>query len=314
MRVFRPDENTWLSIAKQCQYATFFHTPFWHQLAAETYPWYEDCTIGFEMKDGTKVILPLLEARMSDATQRRDLISTFAFCYGDAIAPRELSSEEHVAIYNTILESNVDQFIVVTNPLTIGSFVLEGFIGHDDFTQLLYLDPLFDRIFAKFSKGHKSSTTKGRRLGVKTRVADTIKDYQDYFGAYQSSLKRWSDKRLIEYPWTLFENGYLLAKAYPCNLKLWIAEFKGELIAGAWIFYWNNHVVYWHGAAYEEFFCFSPVNVLLADVIQDACERHFSYFDFNPSGGLEGVAAFKRRFGATKKPVRFWLRKGWQFS
>jgi hypothetical protein len=45
------------------------------------------------------------------------------------------------------------------------------------------------------------------------------------------------------------------------------------------------------------------VNLLLHDVIRDACERGFRWFDFNPSGGHEGVAAFKRSFGAECRPA-----------
>jgi lipid II:glycine glycyltransferase (peptidoglycan interpeptide bridge formation enzyme) len=36
----------------------------------------------------------------------------------------------------------------------------------------------------------------------------------------------------------------------------------------------------------------------LYEVIKNACEKGYTWFDFNPSGGLEGVKAFKERFGA----------------
>ena len=34
------------------------------------------------------------------------------------------------------------------------------------------------------------------------------------------------------------------------------------------------------------------------EVIKNACEKKYTWFDFNPSAGLKGVIAFKERFGA----------------
>jgi lipid II:glycine glycyltransferase (peptidoglycan interpeptide bridge formation enzyme) len=38
---------------------------------------------------------------------------------------------------------------------------------------------------------------------------------------------------------------------------------------------------------------------LLYEVIKDACEQGYFWFDFNPSGGHEGVKSFKKGFGCS---------------
>jgi lipid II:glycine glycyltransferase (peptidoglycan interpeptide bridge formation enzyme) len=70
------------------------------------------------------------------------------------------------------------------------------------------------------------------------------------------------------------------------------------------VFYWGGHAVYWHGAAHEDALQLRPTHVLHAAIIKDACARGYRYYDFNPSGGLEGVARFKAGFGTELVPFR----------
>jgi lipid II:glycine glycyltransferase (peptidoglycan interpeptide bridge formation enzyme) len=79
---------------------------------------------------------------------------------------------------------------------------------------------------------------------------------------------------------------------------MWLAERDGKAVAGAIMCHDPNHVCYWHGAADAEAFKLQPVNLLIATVIQDACGRGAKWFDFLPSGGIGGVAQFKKSFGA----------------
>ena len=68
--------------------------------------------------------------------------------------------------------------------------------------------------------------------------------------------------------------------------------------------------MYWHGAARESSLALRPANRLFGEVIRDACERGFRWFDFNSSAGLEGVRRFKEGFGARPLPCPY-VRKGW---
>jgi hypothetical protein len=296
------DEATWWSIAKQCEYATFFHTPLWHQLATKTYPDYRDESILIRTEDSQQnVVLPLLNLDQNSKLVRR-FYSTFAGCYGDLICENPIGVEEREAIYQTINANQFTQFHITGNPIGVENKLNLSTTNTDDFTHLLILENNFDKIFSNFSKGHRSSYKKGCKMGVKVREADSIGDYKEYFYAYVDSLRRWGDNASSNYPWQLFENGFLIAKTYPQNIKLWLAEVDEKLVAGAWVFYWNKHVVWWHGAAYEAFFNYYPNNVLQTVIIKDAIERGFRYYDFNPSGGYENVARFKGRFGAEKRP------------
>ena len=52
----------------------------------------------------------------------------------------------------------------------------------------------------------------------------------------------------------------------------------------------------------SDYFWLRFVNLLISEFIEECCNRNFDWFDFNPSGGHEGVSSFKQSFGA--KPWR----------
>jgi hypothetical protein len=295
------DVAVWWSIAKECEYATFFHTPLWHQLAAATYPDYKDETILIRFKNGKEAILPLLNVN-ANRMLFKQLRSTFAGCYGGLISSSVIEPNEQESVYLSFLPKQFTQLKINGNPIYNNNLPSIPGKTNSDFTHLILLENNFEDIFSNFSKGHRSSYKKGCKMGVTVRKAQDIEDYREYFGAYLDSLRRWGENASSDYPWQLFEKGFYLSQDYPDNIKLWVAEVDNKLIAGAWVFYWNQHVVWWHGAAYEEYFNYYPNNVLQTKIIQNAVAHGFRYYDFNPSGGHASVASFKGRFGAEKRP------------
>ena len=304
------DYDFWFDVARKCEYATFFHSPLWHQLALSTYPHYKDASIGVELNTGTRAVLPLLETGRSTRGIFRKLVSTFAGCYGGVIADGPITIDECNYIYQKAVTWDIEQIVILGNPFCDVQTDALQCEKEDYFTQVLTINQEFDNVLSGFSKGHRRNTKKGKQLGVTTRVANTLDDYKCYFDVYQDSIVRWGDKTSSRYPWSLFENGCRFSQENPDLIKLWFAELEGKVIAGAWVFYWNNHAVYWHGAALGDYFSYYPNNVLLADVIEDVCNRGFKYFDFNPSGGHDGVAKFKERFGAEKWPLMYYMLDG----
>lgn len=304
-----PSQDFWWNVAETCDYATFFHSPLWHHLASTTFEDLEDRTVAAVTDDGTRLVLPLLKIGESARGMMEDLMSTYAGCYGGVIADGPVSTEEIEQLYGLARTWDVSSLRVKANPLwkeVNHSTPLPEDKAIDDFTQIIELDGrTFEDVASDFTDGHRSAMHKGERMGVEVRGAETLDDYRAYFGAYEDCLRRWDDPSSV-YPWKLFENGFELGQQHPDHLKLWLAEVEGKVIAGAWFFYWNDHVDYWHAASYEEYFDHKPNNVLLPHVMNQAIEDGYKYFDFNPSGGIEGVVRFKKHFGARKWPVQRW--------
>ena len=165
------------------------------------------------------------------------------------------------------------------------------------------LDLGYEELQRHFSKGHRAAITQAVRKGITTRVATSLDDYRRYYEIYEDSLRRWGDAASPRYPWSLFEVCSKLANKHPDAVRLWVAEHSGDIVAGALVFSWNGHVMYWHAANLEQALELRASNLLLANAIEDACERGCRWFDFGSSGGHEGTEAFKRRFGATERPL-----------
>jgi len=102
----------------------------------------------------------------------------------------------------------------------------------------------------------------------------------------------------------LFESLQALAVEYPHTIGLWLAEMGGEVVSGLIVFYWNGRAVWWHAGTSDEGLRADAASVLVSDAIEDAVQRGSQWFDFNPSGGHEGVVYFKEEFGAERMPLR----------
>ena len=91
------EQEFWWDVARQCDYATFFHTPLWREFALRTHPEYSDATIGVILPSGVRVVFPILRIQQYGPFQR--LLSSFEHCYGGIIADGPVSPAEAAQIY-----------------------------------------------------------------------------------------------------------------------------------------------------------------------------------------------------------------------
>ena len=303
------DWEFWWDVAQKCSYATFFHTPVWQKLALESNPSFEDATVGFRLEDGTQAVFPLLRVRKIGPLQ--DLVSSFNLCYGGIIADGPLSQTDVDLIYKEVTRWPTLRLQIIENPFSDLCKPEIDFDADTMFTHVLDLDKGFDEVFANFSSSHRANYRKGVKKGVTVEIAESLDQYKTYYDVFRDSMRRWesSGEEVLESSWELFEKGFYLSKEFPELLKLWIAFADDKVIAGAWVFYWNQHAVYWHGATLEDYFDYRPSNVLHTEIIKEAIENDFTCYDFNPSGNYGGVAEFKRRFGTAELPVN-WQKYG----
>jgi lipid II:glycine glycyltransferase (peptidoglycan interpeptide bridge formation enzyme) len=243
--------------------------------------------------DGKKAVLPL-----SCQKRLKGLIKTYisspAGTFGGWISLDDLD-RKHGILLIEFLTQKLGNLVWRMNPYDRLAFKSEVQDSQEDETHTLNLKSGFDTIYEEWTKGHRSAARKARKAGIAVKSASSLNDWHDYYQIYEDSLRRWGDKASSKYYWEIFHE--MFQRNSP-NIKLWLAIFQEKIIAGALCFYAKKHVVYWHGAALENYFNLRPVNLLMYEVIKNACEQKYSWFDFNPSGGHEGVKAFKRSFGA----------------
>lgn len=298
-------DEEWDEIWSGCEYATYFHSREW----AETWAKYTRGKISpsprlLIFSDGKRALYPLAVNKRYRGVAR-EYLSSPGGAFGGWIGTDGLN-RSHGELLDLFLLENCPSFVLRHNPYNP---VVESFKKlecQDDETHVLDLSPGFDTVFKGWSKGHSSAAKKARREGVVVRVADSMQDWHEYFAVYQDSLRRWGDAGTSSYTFDFFEE---LQNQGAGSVRLWLGEFSGRVVAGALCLYARQHVVYWHGAALEEFFNVRPVHYVLYEAIRDACEAGYRWFDYNPSGGHEGVKSFKRNFGAEAQSCPVFSRK-----
>lgn len=292
----------WLEIATRCPYATFFHTPMWRDLALHGMGGCRDASFLLRLPTGVRAVFPLQEL-LPRRTTTRHLLSTYPYGFGGPVADGTLDASDIRALY---AHAHAASSQITGNPLMHEPPPLRGWTRRELSTQMLDLSEGWEVLKRRFSKGHRAAIKQAERKGVTVRIASGVDDYEAYYRVYEDSLRRWGDAAGPRYPWSLFATGLRIQERVPGTIRLWLAEHDTEVVSGAWVFCWNHHAMYWHAATLERAFGLRPANLVLATAIEDAIGRGYAHFDFGSSGGHEGPAAFKRRFGATERPVS-WL-------
>jgi hypothetical protein len=293
--------SEWDMIWRECVYSTYFHSREW----AEIWSRYTKGKMFLtpfliEFSDGKKALLPfscMQRDSMSSILMgtRRLYVSSPECTYGGWLSADNLDDNHAILLLNLIKKKFGNLFWRL-NPYDDIASKSDIRISDEGETHAINLEKGFDTVFSNMSKGHRSAVKQAIRSGVSIRIATSLEDWQEYFRVYEASVSRWGDRLLnVKYSWDLFHQIFKRNSPY---VELWLSVHQDRVISGALCFHTKRHYVYWHGASLETYFNFRPVNLLLYEVLKKACEKKYTWFDFNPSGRLEGVKAFKERFGA----------------
>jgi hypothetical protein len=301
-------EDFWWDVAQQCDYATFYHTPLWKEVAVRTFPrLYKDETFGAILPSGVRVVFPLVSKRRIGPL--RWLHSTFENCYGGFIADGPVRPDEAAAIYQHVNHWTTYTFYNITNPLATPlayEVISRLTLVYSEPTFIVKLDADFDTVFSRFVKNQRNIYRKGIKNGVQIRLATTLDDYRAYYTCYRDAVDRWGEGEQYGYKWHLFENIYRLSQRYPDQIKLWVMIVDEKIVGGELVFYWGKIASIWSGTALRDFLSYHVMPVADTEIIRDAIDRNISYVDFNTSGQKEGVMAYKSKFGAEQRSVSMW--------
>ncbi len=271
--------------------ATFFQTPLWHNLSAN----YQSTTTKaflLNFSNGQEGIFPSTIRKKTKGLTNHYGGSPFG-TYSGIISEQPLEDNailEWIDYLRSLssVHLRMSPFEVISDMKTLDKDLIK------DYSQLINLEKGFDAIFKTWTKGHSSAAKKAFREGVQVSKTTNKEDWDSYYLAYEDSLKRWGNSASNSYSKKLFN---LLQEMPSSKVTLWKATYENELIYGCLCFYHHKHIVYWHGAGFEDYFKLRAVHALQYTIIKDGCEKGYQWYDFNPSGGHEGVMKFKKGFG-----------------
>jgi hypothetical protein len=297
IKSFRTAANDeWDQIWINCYYATYFHSREWAEIWEKyTKSMMSPYPIIISFSDAKKALIPFsIEKKLHGIC--KTYVSSPAGTFGGWISSDNLDLN-HAELLKNFIFRNFNSLIWRINPYDELANKLRLKPAITDETQRLDLRNSFDEII-KIWRGKKhpiqTKVRKAEKEGVSIKKADTMKCWKEYYSIYLNSVKRWGDEGSSFYSWSLFEEMYNLNSDY---IKLWLAFYNSRIICGALCLYAGKNAVYWHGAALNDYFYLRPVNLLMYEIVKDACLKKYDWFDFNPSGGHEGVKAFKKSFG-----------------
>lgn len=302
-------DEQWDTYWAQSDQATFSHSREWHHVwKVYTRGAISPAPLTVEFSDGKTAVVPLSVHSVLKGMVNRYLSSP-ATSYGGWFSSAELTENHHALLIN-YLSMKFPALIIRFNPLL--NYQPDAGFGKylkRDMTQMITFEGDFSSQFKTWTKGHKSAVSKAVKAGVTTRLADSAADWDVFYKMYVDSFERWGDKATSRYRPAFFQ---AIRDLNSRNVQLWLADYQGKTVAGSLIFYSKRHAMYGYSAALGEYFNLRAMNVLLHDVIKDACERKFISFDLSPSGGHSGVASFKKSFGAHDVPAYILERQpGW---
>jgi lipid II:glycine glycyltransferase (peptidoglycan interpeptide bridge formation enzyme) len=294
----KASNEEWDDIIERVESAVYFQAREWFDIWAD-YASFKSVTRLIHFESGRKVLLPLAQLNLLKGLVKVYFLAPKGM--GGFLTNDDLDAVEKRELFEVFKKVGIAYYVV--NPFDTLTNQFDGFTA-EDFTQVLDLREGFESIFKKWTIGHSSAVRKGIREGVTVELASTEDDWKSFFKVYQAFLARQGKNATNNYRWELFE---IMFKKKSPHIKLWLANYRGQVIAGALNFYYNKHVAGWHGVTLQEFNKLNAFHVLQYYIIQDACEKGFLLYDFLPSNRNEGVIHFKNGFSPQKKPVRIYL-------
>ena len=291
-----PDVNSWEQVALTSPEATFFHTPLWHKIVVKTYKHYRIATKEFTFDDGTRALIPFIQTTKGGLFKRKERLKSSVFnMYGGIISDTKLSTVQQDQIFDYLISLKAN-ITIMGNPFS--NYTLpKSFNCTEDFTDVIALHKGEEYIFQQLSRNARKSIRRAIKREVTVRTIQTEEEIKGYYEVYRDTINRWGDATKYIYPQEIFLNIFRDAGD---AVKIWVAEKNGKIIAVLTVFYWNSLVTPFHTASLKDYFDCCPNNILHMEVIKDAINKNYRYYDFGPSGGEDGVVQFKKSFRAEK--------------
>ena len=298
----------WEDVAKNCIYATFFHTPYWADLIGKTFVC-QDVTRGFLFEDGTRAVLPLMKRKTSFIRTSDDYISGIPYVYGGPIAEKALRKEQFAEIieYVNATFKRYNTILIRGNPFT-ANFPLKGYQEVKDCSHVseLYKYKDEENLFKSYSPRYRTyikRAIESNSLVVKEAI--TSNEYDLLYTLYQQSIRHW-DKSLTNYPLALLRNVYNLKNNH---IKLWAVYCEDIMIGGDIILYWNDHCCMWLSYHNRNYSHLHARRYLIHNISLDGIKKGIKLYDFLQSGGIKGVEKFKRSLGGKEYLHQAWIKE-----
>ncbi|MCZ7396168.1 MAG: GNAT family N-acetyltransferase [Candidatus Methanoperedens sp.] len=291
--------SKWEEIIRNSENSYFFHTPAWAKILEETYS-YRIATRLYEI-DGNEVLIPMMEDKKYGFYH----YNSIPLGYGGIFSLSDISSETLQKILKNIVDWRHLSFNLSLPPFSNFSVPEDSLIkqvnSEWNYTHMLSLENGFEYIWKnKFEKNTRTAIRKADRSGFEILDCNSLDEVREFYKLYIESSIRWGYKK-PPLPIKLYENIYKFGRPH---VRIKLAFKDDNLIAGWGDHYYGKNVFAFLSVYSQGYERYNPVNLLVKDSIEQACNEGHKYYNFGASGNLEGVQKFKESFGAEKEKLK----------
>jgi len=277
--------------------STPFHHPEWAKLVGDCYG-FRAFAITVQDTDGhIRAGLPVVEVRHMPGRAKWVSLPFTDYCPPLTTSPGDASSLTAALVHASASAGihHVEFRSQVEGASPAGPPALRHVLDLDE-------DPA--QVYARFHASQvQRNIRRAEREGVRVRRGDHPDDLLEVF--YNLHLGTRHRQGVPIQPRRFFR--LLWERAVEPGLgSVLIAEAKGQPVAAAVFLTWNGTLIYKFGASDETAWKLRPNHLLFWEAIQAACAQGCRSMDWGRTdAGQEGLAAFKRSWGAREEPLTY---------
>ncbi|WP_158666525.1 hypothetical protein [Salinibacter altiplanensis] len=293
-------EDEWRKSAERYSFCTVFQSPEWHKTWSKIYgkEW-NSSAYKIKFEDGAKIIIPVTE---KEGFFDKIRLSSPEGTYGGAMYSDEKVDHTHIVCATREIKGNLN---LRENPFDKNLTLENSYDSFNsyDFTQALTVNKNWGTLKSNLSKNDVvRRKNKAEEKGLRVKIGKfNNKFIKEYYGIYQKCRESWGDSASNNYSRRDFE----IISEMEDKIDVWYLLWEGDYICCGPIFKQEKkHAVSWLTLASPDHLDKNPYELIYYEMIKYYNKEGFNYFDFNPSGGHEGVVRFKEKFDTDKMVSR----------
>jgi hypothetical protein len=287
--------------------ATFFHSPAWLKILAESFSSFECGWITARRQQELVGIMPL--ARIS----RGPFFSLYSLPFGTYGHPIAIDEHTGKLLLDRFVASAGSSRCVeaAANLFDPGMYIEapKGWAEIIEECRIIRLGDSFEEYRSQsMSRKKRQLCNRCEREGVEARIMDSAVDLDIFYDVYLRRAVGWGG--VHPYPKHFFRNLF----SYSGNGVIVRGAFLGgRLIAAHIDFYFNDAAQAWQAGLTPEAHEYDASAFLVMNSVREAIGRGISTFNLGSSGNDQGMIFFKESMGGTeyRYPVITRRRKWW---
>jgi len=290
------DEQRWDDFVRTCKDTTFFHQAGWKHVVEKTY---RHRSIYLFTEDETGEITGILPLFFINSPLGKKLVSLPFAPYGGICATRQPAAASLLA-----------EAVRRSESLSVKFCELRSFHEHPcpDFrcregysTFIMDLRPDEQALADTIGKKNRNMIRKGEKSGLAFQSFENKAALDEFYQVYTDSISALGTPA--------HSRGFFqeVHARFPADVSVATVSKGHKPVAALLLLRFKDQVISGWGGSLPDSLDYAPNNFLYWHALLEARQQGHSFFDFGRSLKGTGNYHFKRHWGATERPLRYWF-------